>query len=324
MTSKTTATALPKGVDLLPSGRFRARLTHEGRAHTTVVDSAREASVWLLRTRAELAAGVHESQDPTEQDAPAGRRQPTLTRYSDKWLAARELRAATRLKYRRHLDRDILPVFGSTPLDAITVASVRDWHETLHPHAPGMRAHAYALLRAILNDAYREDRITANPCRVKGAGNTSGRLRQDVPTVAQVAALAAAMPDAKQRCLLLVSAWCGLRYGEATELRVKDVVTGPDGLPAAIRVRRGVVCVQGEYLVGPPKTHAGMRDVTIPPHVRAELGAWVAELGDDPDRLLFPSNADPDRHMSSAQHHDVWRVARDKIGRPDLRWHGLR
>ena len=63
-------------------------------------------------------------------------------------------------------------------------------------------------------------------------------------------------------CLLtLVSAWCGLRYGEATELRRKDIVLDVDGTPLAVKVRRGATRVDGRFIVGTPKTRAGIREL---------------------------------------------------------------
>lgn len=53
-------------------------------------------------------------------------------------------------------------------------------------------------------------------------------------TAAQVDAIAAAM-SARYRCLVQVTAWCALRFGEAAELRRRDVVD--DG--ATLRIGRG-------------------------------------------------------------------------------------
>ena len=47
--------------------------------------------------------------------------------------------------------------------------------------------------------------------------------------------LSKAMPD-KYRVMVLLAAWCGLRFGELAELRRKDV----DTREGVIRVRRAV------------------------------------------------------------------------------------
>ena len=73
--------------------------------------------------------------------------------------------------------------------------------------------------------------------------------------------------------MTLVAAWCGLRFSEVTELRRKDVVLEDDGTPVRIRVRRGVVPRRWRFPGADPKSGAGVRDVSIPPHIRADLRA---------------------------------------------------
>ena len=64
------------------------------------------------------------------------------------------------------------------------------------------------------------------------------------------------MPE-RHRLMVLLAAWCGLRFGELTELRRSDL----DLKNGRIRVRRAVVHVDGVAVVGTPKSDAGTRDV---------------------------------------------------------------
>ncbi len=93
-----------------------------------------------------------------------------------------------------------------------------------------------------------------------------------------------------------------------------------------MKIRRGVVRVDGEMIVGPPKTNAGVRDVAIPPHllplVKAHLKNHVAP---GKDALLFPAAADGAAHMAPPRRSTkVSYPARKAAGRDDLRWHDLR
>ena len=54
-----------------------------------------------------------------------------------------------------------------------------------------------------------------------------------------------------------------MRFGELAELRRADISLKDK----RIQIRRGVVRVRGEFIVGPPKTDAGIRDVAIPPQL---------------------------------------------------------
>ena len=49
---------------------------------------------------------------------------------------------------------------------------MRAWHTALGNETPTLRAHAYGLLRTILGQAVHDGLIPANPCHIRGAGNT--------------------------------------------------------------------------------------------------------------------------------------------------------
>ena len=136
-------------------------------------------------------------------------------------------------------------------------------------------------------------------------------------------ALAEAMPTAKYRTMTLLSAWCGLRFGETTELRRKDVALDDEGTPVAIRVRRAVVHVGGDAVVGDPKSEAGISDVAIPPHIRVDVKDYLDTIPAKTDRLLFPGTR-TGAHMKPSSLYKPWYGAREVVGLPTLRWHDLR
>ena len=85
---------------------------------------------------------------------------------------------------------------------------------------------------------------------------------------------------------MLLAAWCGLRFGELTELRRSDI----DMKNGRIKIRRAVVHVDGEAIVGTPKSDAGIREVVVPPHLIPILKTHIAEhAAFGRDGLLFPA-----------------------------------
>ena len=68
----------------------------------------------------------------------------------------------------------------------------------------------------------------------------------------ELEALTMAMPE-RYRLMILLASWCGLRFGEITELRRHDV----DLTDGVVNIRRAVVRVDGEFIIGTPKTDAG-------------------------------------------------------------------
>ncbi len=127
------------------------------------------------------------------------------------------------------------------------------------------------------------------------------------------------MPD-RYRPMVMLSSWCGLRFGEVTELRRKDL----ELTNGVIHVRRGVVRSGGEAVVGSPKSSAGLRDVAIPPHLVPMLKAHRDAMPvRGVDGLLFPA-ADGVSHLAPSTLYRHFYAARKAAGRPDLRWHDLR
>ena len=76
------------------------------------------------------------------------------------------------------------------------------------------------------------------------------------------------------RLMVLLAAWCAMRYGELAELRRSDL----DLRKGVVRIRRGVVWVDGAAVIGEPKSEAGKRDVAIPPHVLPAVREHLATM----------------------------------------------
>lgn len=309
------------GIRRLPSGRLQAYYTGpDGRRHVgpTTFTAKVDAEAWLMAERRLITDDRWHS--PADR-ARSARHAPTLFGdYAERWLDRRTLKPRTRAHYRKILDEFLLPAFADDPLAEITPADVTAWHHDLGQRTgPTYRAHAYSLLRTIMRTAIDDDQIAVSPCRIRGAGSTKRRVKIEPATLDQLATILSAMP-AKYRAMVLLSSWCGLRYGEVTELRRKDV----DLKSGVVHVRRGVTWVGGKPVVGTPKSDAGTRDVAVPPHLLPVLREHVTEHAAwGRDGLLFPSTKSGGQ-VSPSSLTRVWYPAREAAGRPDLRWHDLR
>lgn len=309
----------------LPSKRWQASYIGPDLARHTpgnriTFDAEIDGEAWLAAERRLITEGTWVP--------PSERRRTkavvTVGDYAAGWLRRRQraespLKPRTREHYERLLERFILPTFGDRPLTAVTLDDVEDWYDELQEHTgPTYRAHAYALLRTIYRDAERREKVLKSPCQVKGAGATKRAKKIEPATLEDLTALTAAMPE-RLRLMVTLMAWCALRFGEAAELRRKDV----DLRTGVLKVRRAVVRVGGALVVGETKSDAGRRDVAIPPHVvplirehLATHAAWGR------DGLLFP--ASDGEHLAHSSFLWHFNRARDAIGRPDLTPHGLR
>jgi integrase len=77
--------------------------------------------------------------------------------------------------------------------------------------------------------------------------------------------------DPRYRALILLLAYSGLRIGEATALRRRDL----DG--ASVAVRSTAVEVRGRLVEQPPKTRAGRRTVPLPQTVADALRSHLEQ-----------------------------------------------
>ena len=311
----------------LPSGNYQARYVGpdlERHTALTTFSTRADAEGWLAVERRAISAGTW--QPPTRKTEPA----PVLTfgAYAEKWIDRRlskgqPLRPRTRAHYQRLLALRLVPSFGDVPLDTITPSAVRAWFDAQPTDSPTMRAHAYQLLRTILSTAVEEELIATNPCRIPGGQRVETAHKTQPATLDELACIVEHTPE-RYQLLVLLGAWCALRFGELTELRRKDV----DLERGVIRVRRGVVRVpgadgHGATLTGPPKSRAGVRDVAVPPHVQPLLADHLRRFALwGPDGLLFVSPTGAQLAQSTFYRH--WLRAVTAAGRPDLRGHDLR
>jgi integrase len=264
-----------------------------------------DAQTWLAAQRTDLARGAW---------LPANA-STTFGAYASSWLEQRPLKPRTRADYRRLLDRLLLPTFASVPIRKVAPAAVRTWYASTGADTPTLRAHAYQLLKTIMKSAVDDEVIAANPCRIRGAGQAKRATKTRPATLEELSRLVEAMPP-KYRVMVLLAAWCALRFGELTELRRKDI----DVRNGVIHVRRGVTWVDCKPVVGLPKSDAGIRDVAIPPHLVPLIKAHLREHAGI--ELLFPSPQGV--QMTTSTLYASWWPARRKAGRPDLRFHDLR
>src|SRR5680860_241703 len=239
----------------LPSGRYRARYMGPDRVRHSApytFDAKHHAEAWLTDERRLLA--VDGAWTPPKDRAQHRAKADALTfgTYAERWLAGRRLEARTRAHYRSLLDRQLLPTLKAVPMRRITPDLVREWYAVTAVDTPTLRAHAYGLLRTILGDAVQDELVRTNPCHIRGAGNAKRVHKVKPATLAELETIVAELPE-RYRLMVLLAAWCQLRFGELSALRRGDISTRA----GKIRVRRVVVRADGQVIVKKPKSDAG-------------------------------------------------------------------
>ena len=251
-------------------GRFKVRYTGPDRK------LHRAGITFTTRERAEgWLAGELKLIEFGEWTPPQHRRRQTevaattFDEFVREWIEnrlvkGRPLKDRTREHYLDIHERHFAP-FHDQPLAAITHDDVERWYRTL-PDAPTMRSHAYSLLKSVFRTAVARRLVKESPVDVEGATARSTPKDITLLTIAQVQTLADAMPS-RHRLLILLAAWCGLRFGELTALRRRDL----DLDEGTISVEQAAVTVAGQRVITTPKSAAGHRTVYLPTHLTADL-----------------------------------------------------
>ena len=309
----------------LPSGRWQAFYTGSDSAlhyALSTFEAQGDAEAWLTDERRLIAAGTWTAPKSRREVAEAAK--PILFgEYAATWLKTRLLKNGAKLKprtsahYQGLLDKQLAP-FDHVPVRDIDPGAVKSWWGDLDESAPTLRAHAYGLLKAILETATDDGHLPTNPVHIRGAGAARRVHKVEPLSLKELEKLVAAMPE-RLRAMTLLGSWCALRFGELIELRHKDI----DLKAEVIHVRRAAVRVHGEVIIGTPKSDAGTRTVAIPPHLIPVLRDHMAKnITGGKNGLLFPASHGGTLAVSTLQ--KSFYPARKMAGRPDLHWHDLR
>ena len=301
----------------LSSGRtsYDVRLrAPDGHQYTKSFRTRKEAEAYINQERAAQIQG-------TWVDPAAGK--VRLDAYSSTWLAQRPaLRPRTVELYEYLLRRFVLPELGPKSLDKITPMMIRAWHARLrteHGVSATTGAKAYRLLRSMLTTAVDDEFIGRNPCILRGAG-VERSAERPVISIAEVAALSDVI-DPRYRALVLLATWAGLRFGEAAALRRGDI----DLASSTVRIERQLQELKsGELQVGPPKTDAGRRVVSLPPHVLPELERHLKAFVRAEESSLVFTSPDAGLMRRSNFNRRVWQPACKAMGLRDFHFHDLR
>lgn len=317
----------------LPSKRWRARYTGpDGELHNAprTFDTKMDAEAWFASERRLI--DMDSWTPPAERQARAESLAVTVTEYCEQIITRRSraqpdpLRPGSAAVYRSLVKTRITPYIGHIGLGAVTPVTISNWVETLateHAETASRNSQAYRLLASVFADAVEDELLPVTPCRSPKAGRKPKSTRKPLLSPAEYTALVAALPE-RYRLMAELMAGCALRLGEVTELRKKDVriVRDGDDLTATVTVDRAVSWAAGSVPhVGPPKSEAGRRTVTVPPHLAVLLNEHTRGIASRGD-LLFTNVTGTQIRPNSFR--KVFDRAAAEAGRPDVSPHMLR
>jgi integrase len=246
-----------------------------------------DAERWLAQQRSLMAQG-----DWTD---------PALGRiafgdFAQAWLEARtDLKPKTRHQYQSLMRLHVLPSWRTVPLAKITYEGLTQWVARMSRAGlgpSGIRQSVF-VMSAALDYAVRSGRLRTNPARGLGLPRPDKR---DYVYLTHSELLGLADAAGRWRILILILGYTGLRWGEATALRVCDIDLGR----RRIDVRRAFSDVGGHVVIGTPKSHQS-RTVPIPRFLATEIAEVLKNKRTDD--LAFTASGDTVVRLSN------WRKA---------------
>ena len=276
----------------------RSRRFTLGRVGVKSIDEARRE---CLEIRLRKATG--ESFDATDR--------PPVPSFRDfvrgDWRTACRDRhkPSTKRSIDSHLKTQLLPAFGSLPLDRISRAAVIGWFDGYSRTSPGGANRALDTLSRIMNHALVCGHVSTNPARgVKR--NPRPRMtrflsRDEIRLLHETLdACVAERPSREPRAdivrLLLLT---GCRSGEIRSLQWREV---------------------GEDVLALSDSKTGPRTV----YLNRDAKALIARQPRLESAHVFPSVRDPRRPCSERSLWNFWYMARKRAGLGDVRLHDLR
>lgn len=170
----------------------------------------------------------------------------------------------------------VKPKWGNHAVGALTKRELQGWlNELGERRSHTTVARARDLIAGILDHAVEDNRITKNPAR--GLVIKKKPIPDEVfLTHAQVESLA---QQSKHPDLVLFLAYTGLRWGEATALKVRNVALAK----RRVNIREAVADVSGKHVLGRVKNHE-RRTIAYPDFLDDAIAAACAGKGQE-DRL---------------------------------------
>jgi integrase len=212
--------------------------------------------------------------------APAEPSPMLLEDYLVRWIATSGPTWETSTLKRRApmLDRWVLPYIGDVPLRELGRARVSEFRaEIVRAGSPPVNTNnVLRVLSAALGDAVKDNLIPGNPCSKLGKMPEPPTERQAFHPQT-VPEMIAAMPTPRDRMIVAIGAYAGLRPGEIVALRWMDIADG-------------VIHVQRSVQDGRVKLTKGLHSRTVPVDAELErvLRANVPEDAIPDDLIALP------------------------------------
>jgi integrase len=210
----------------------------------------------------------------------------------ERWLPHHLLEPGVRSNYAGHIRNHLLPFFGPMKMRDIMPEHVRQWVTYMKDKGASAQTIRYSkgsVLNAIFTTALTDGVVTIHPSHGVKTPATPSKPRRII-TPAQFDHLYQALPDADAQLLVETDIESGMRWGELTEIRVRDL----DFATCILTVSRAVVELTqddhpdgGRFLVKDYPKDKEYRRFKLSQQITAKIQAHITANGLRSDDLIF-------------------------------------
>jgi integrase len=240
--------------------------------------------------KAEASVSAGKQGDP-------GRGKQTFQVYAlDKWLPHHLLEPGVRSNYGGQITKHLIPFFGPMKMRDIMPEHVREWVTYMKAKDASARTIEYckgSILNAIFTTALTDEVVAIHPGHGVKTPPVPDKPRRII-TAAQFDRLYQALPNADARLLVETDIESGMRWGELTEVRVRDL----DFATCILTISRAVVELTpddhpdgGRFLVKDYPKDKEYRRFKLSQQITSKLEAHVTANCLNDDDLLFTYQA---------------------------------
>jgi len=293
--------------------RYRVRYRKPDRSQTDKrgFKTKREAELFLASVEVAKSRGAYV--DPT-------RARVTVADWMTTWTATRsDLRPSTLDRIEGIIRRNITPPLGSIPIGDLNRLRVQEWASKLsETQSPWSVRKIVNTLSGALQLAVDDGRIAANPAARLKLPKVSKNQKRYL-THEQVHALAKAVDKRGEGygTIVLVLAYCGLRWGELAGLTVGSV----DLDRSRLEIKNTMIEINGYLEPSTPKDYEE-RSIPVPEFLLEYLEG--ARAGRQPNATLFVGMKAGGVLRNRVFRRGFFDPAADEIGVPGLTPHELR
>lgn len=226
---------------------------------------------YTCRTQKEACALLNEKNAELNKGTYISPSKMTVRECGTEWMKVEvepNLAPNTVRGYRTNFEHHIFPYIGNLAIQKLTPAMIQGLYDELKAEGLSPRSikYVHANLHKCLKYACKQQIIPRNPSEAV-SGIKQQKYQAEIYSKDEVAKLLEVVKGSRFDIPVQITVGLGLRRGELMALQWSDI----DFQNNTLFVRKNLVCINGKYIIGEPKTKSGVRKLSVLPSLMEAL-----------------------------------------------------